>query len=171
MTDPEPDEQRVVRLREPRHRVERSAILWWTLRVLGGLVPLLAALLVAHTLVESARPWLGPILVVVAVVGAVLVLVMPTWRYRVHRWETSDEAVYSLSGWFVREWRVVPISRIQTVDTVRGPLQQALGLSTLAVTTASSRGTINIVGLNDKIATDVAEQLVEITQATPGDAT
>ena len=58
------------------------------------------------------------------------------------RWEVTDRAVYTLHGWLVREWRIAPISRVQTVDTQRGPLQQLLGLANVTVTTASARGAV-----------------------------
>ena len=58
------------------------------------------------------------------VVFAVNVVFMPTYRYWVHRWETTDQAVYTLTGWLSREWRIVPISRIQTIDTQRSALQR-----------------------------------------------
>ncbi|TDC47750.1 hypothetical protein E1281_25770 [Actinomadura sp. KC345] len=158
-------------LRPPRHTIERRAIGWWILQSLAFPGPVLVASIVAFVLWESARPWL-----VVAVAGATLVqltasVVEPLWRYRVHRWEVTDDAVYALTGWLVREWRVTPISRVQTVDAIQGPAEQLLGLSTLRVTTASSQGAVNIVGLNKGVAAEVAERLAAITQDTPGDAT
>ena len=79
--------------------------------------------------------------------------------------------MYTLSGWLVREWRIAPISRVQTVDTERGPLQQLLKLADLTVTTASARGPVKISGLDERTATELARSLTETTQATPGDAT
>lgn len=160
-----------IRLRPPRHRVERRAIVWWALRALTGVVPVVAGLGIAYAFAAPARPWVGPALVAAAVLGAGYVAVMPPWRYVVHRWETTDEAAYAASGWFVREWRVAPTSRIQTVDTVRGPLQQLLGLATVTVTTASAHGAVYLAGLDEKVAADAARQLTEITQCTAGDAT
>nr|WP_246400803.1 PH domain-containing protein [Jiangella mangrovi] len=96
---------------------------------------------------------------------------MPLWRYAVHRWEVTEDAVYAVSGWVVREWRVVPLSRIQTVDTIRGPLEQVMNLATLVVTTASSRGAVRVPGIDATVAARVAEELTKITQRTPGDAT
>ena len=159
------------RLRPPHHRVERRAIAWWTLQSLAVTVPVLAATVVTYTVWQTARPWLA-----VAVAGAVVwtvatVFVEPWWRYAVHRWETTDEAVYGLSGWLIREWRVAPISRIQTVDAVRGPIEQVLGLSTLRVTTASSKGAIGIGGLDKDVAAEIAARLTAVTERTPGDAT
>jgi membrane protein YdbS with pleckstrin-like domain len=60
---------------------------------------------------------------------------------------------------------------VQTVDAVRGPLEQVLGLATLRVTTASSAGTISIVGLDRQVAADLAERLTLVVERTPGDAT
>ncbi len=60
---------------------------------------------------------------------------------------------------------------IQTVDAVQGPIEQLLGLATLRVTTASSRGAIDIGGLDKDTAARVAEELTQIAQLIPGDAT
>lgn len=159
------------RLRPPRHRIERRAVLWWALQSLALLGPLLAGTVAAHVFWEAARPWTLVATAAAAVLLLVGAVVEPWWRYAVHRWEVTDEAVYGLSGWWVREWRVAPISRIQTVDSVRGPFEQVLGLATLRVTTASSQGAIDIVGLNHEVAAEAAEKLRAVTQRTPGDAT
>jgi membrane protein YdbS with pleckstrin-like domain len=112
---------------------------------------------------------------IVAVLTALLALgylvIMPIWRYRVHRWETTDQAVYVQRGWFTVERRIAPISRIQTVDTERGPVEQLFGLARVTVTTASAAGPLAIHGLDAPTADRLAEQLTEITQATRGDAT
>ncbi|WP_120002833.1 PH domain-containing protein [Nesterenkonia muleiensis] len=158
-------------LRPPAHRVERRAVGWWMLQSVVLSVPILAAAIVAYVLWEAARPWLVLAIVAASLLLIVGVAVEPLMRYRVHRWETTPEAVYARSGWLVREWRAAPLSRVQTVDALRGPLEQLLGLSTLRVTTASSYGAIDIGGLDQKTAARLAEDLTEITQQTPGDAT
>ncbi|WP_254716808.1 PH domain-containing protein [Actinomadura sp. WMMB 499] len=158
-------------MRPPRHRVERRAIGWWMLQSLAVSGPLLAGSVVAYALWTPARPWLVLLVGALAVLLLAGLLVEPLWRYRVHRWETTDQAVYARTGWLVREWRVAPLSRVQTVDAVQGPIEQLLGLSTLRVTTASSRGAIDIGGLDRETAARVAERLTRIAQATPGDAT
>lgn len=119
----------------------------------------------------DARAWLWWIGAAVLLLGAAYVVVMPQWRFRVHRWEVTDDAVYTSAGWLSQEWRVAPMSRIQTVDTERGPLQQLLGLSTVTVTTASAAGALQLAGLDHRLARDLVEQLTATTQATPGDAT
>lgn len=160
-----------LRLRPPRNRVDRRAISWWTAQALLVAAPPVVVLAVPAFFIAPVRLWLGIAAGVVALLGLRYVLVMPLWRYRIHRWETTEEAVYAASGWLWHEWRVAPIARIQTVDTERGPLQRMFGLSTVTVTTASAAGAIKIEGLDHELAAEVVEQLTEKTQAAPGDAT
>jgi len=157
-------------LRPPANQVSPRAVRWWQLRSLIALLvvvlPQLAALLVL-----DAPGWLLYTAIGSAVVIGLYTLLVPPLLYRIHRWEITSEAVYTLSGWLVREWRIAPISRVQTVDTERGPLQQLLKLADLTVTTASARGPVKISGLDEQTATELARTLTETTQATPGDAT
>lgn len=74
-------------------------------------------------------------------------------------------------GVIVREWRIAPLSRVQTVDSERGPLQQWLKLATVTVTTASASGPVKIKGLGQDEAAELVDRLTAITEATPGDAT
>ncbi len=160
-----------VAVRLPRQSIEKRAIGWWMLRAVLSTGIVLAALIVAAIIWPGARPWLvGPI-VAFGVLFIAKFVVEPWWRYRIHRWEIGEHATYAVTGWLVREWRVAPTSRIQTVDAVRGPLEQMLGLSTLRVTTASSAGAINVAGLDKATADAAVEQLALVAEVTPGDAT
>lgn len=145
--------------------------MWWMLRAVLVWGVLLTALLVAASLWEPARVWLAVPTIGVGAVLAAKLLVEPWWRYAVHRWEITDHATYASHGWIVREWRAAPSSRIQTVDAVRGPLEQLLGLSTLRVTTASSYGAIKIHGLDQAAAREAATRLTAVAELTEGDAT
>jgi membrane protein YdbS with pleckstrin-like domain len=158
-------------LRPPRHRVSRTAIRYWAARALAGWLVLAAAQVVwlmsadGHTGLHVAG------LVATAVVGAAHVVVMPQWRYRVHRWEVAPQAVYTRAGWVRQESRIAPISRIQTVDSERGPLEQVFGLANVTVTTASAAGPLEIHGLDHRTAQRLVDELTTAAQATRGDAT
>ncbi|MFQ6271588.1 PH domain-containing protein [Kutzneria viridogrisea] len=168
-------EQVGTRLRAPRHQVSRKAIPYWTVRALPGWVVLAGAQIVFAVVPRGpfgAQPsWLWVTLAVTVLLAVAHLLVMPRWRYRVHRWEVTPTAVYTQSGWFDQEWRVAPISRIQTVDTERGPFEQLFGLSRVTVTTASAAGPLHIHGLDEQTARDLVEELAATTQASKGDAT
>ncbi|MFV0130464.1 PH domain-containing protein [Streptomyces sp. HMX112] len=160
-----------VRLRPPRHTLNERVVAWWrTQWLLLTAVPV-AVLAVLGAVVQPARTWLLVLAAVLAVLGAVCAAFLPRWWFTVHRWEVTEDAVYVRTGYLRQEWRIAPMSRIQTVDTVRGPLEQAFRLATVTVTTASAKGAVRIEGLDHELAAELAERLTRITRATPGDAT
>ncbi|HEX2132617.1 MAG TPA: PH domain-containing protein [Actinophytocola sp.] len=161
----------VVRLRPPRNRVERRAVTYWLTNELATVAVPTVILAVLALLIGPARPWLLLSMGIVLVVGLPYAVGVPFWRYRVHRWEVTEDAVYTRSGWLWQEWRIAPMSRIQTVDTARGPLEQLFRLSSVTVTTASAAGPLKIQGLDHELAADLVERLTETTQAHRGDAT
>jgi hypothetical protein len=111
------------------------------------------------------------VVAVSAVLAVAYILVMPQWRYAVHRWETSDRAAYTQTGWLNQERRIAPISRIQTVDSHRGPLEQLLKLANVTVTTASAAGPLKIHGLDRRTAERLVDELTSRTDTASGDAT
>ena len=137
---------------------------------LGWLVVVLPAI-AAVPVVEDPPASATAAATALVLLAAAHTAIMPRWRYRVHRWEATDDAVYTQAGWLNQEWRVAPMSRIQTVDTQRGPLQQLFGLATVTVTTASAAGPLHIEGLDLRVASELVERLTATTQAAPGDAT
>ncbi len=160
-----------VTLRPPRNRVSRKAIGYWTVRALIGWLIVVAAQVIwlvsdGNNLIPHVIGLLGT-----ALAAAAHLVVMPQWRYRVHLWEATPEAVYTQAGWLNQERRIAPVSRIQTVDSERGPLEQIFGLANVTVTTASAAGPLKIDGLDHAIAQRLVEDLTANTQATPGDAT
>lgn len=157
-------------LRPPAHRPDRRAITWWRLRALVMLLVLTVPLLIALPLLDWPG-WLTAVTIATGVLCLAYTVAVPVLRFRIHRWEVTDQAVYTRTGWLVREWRIAPISRVQTVDTEHGPLQQLLRLATVTVTTASARGAVEIAGLDADAAAELARDLTETTHATPGDAT
>ena len=158
-------------LRAPAHRVSPRARRWWALQSVIGT----AVLLVPQVVVAVVLPGFASTLLLTGaatlVLGVAHVLVVPRWRYALHRWEVTDDAVHTLSGWLRLEWRIAPISRIQTVDTDRGPLQRMLGLSSVTVTTASASGALRIDGLEAGQADTLAHRLTRVAEAAGGDAT
>jgi hypothetical protein len=108
---------------------------------------------------------------VTVLLAAAHLVIMPRWRYRVHRWEVTSTAVYTQSGWLRQERRIAPLSRVQTVDTERGPLEQLFMLANVTVTTASAAGPLRIHGLDRATAGALVAELTEATSHSQGDAT
>lgn len=161
----------VAALRPPANRVSPRAVWYWFARALAGWLVVVAVQVVAMVLEWSIPPAKIPLLIVTVALAAIHLAVMPVWRYRVHRWELTDAAVYTRSGWWTQEWRIAPLSRVQTVDSARGPLARAFRLTTLTATTASAAGPVGIEGLDDRTAAELAARITAAAQASRGDAT
>ena len=97
--------------------------------------------------------------------------VVPQWRYRVHRWEVTDTAVYTQTGWWARERRIAPMSRIQTVDHAEGAIARLFGLATVTVTTASAAGALRDRRAGPDVARRLVDELTLKADAVEGDAT
>jgi len=119
---------------------------------------------------KLTAPWWAAAAALAAVTAAHAVI-MPRWRYRVHRWEVTDQALYTRSGWFSVHWRIAPISRIQTVDSHRSFLERLFGLANVTATTASAAGPVHIRGLDRAAADRLLQELALATAQIPGDAT
>ena len=148
----------------------RAPLLWAASALLSWVLPVAAQ--IWWVLVHPRPGWLHVTVAAVSVaLMAVHIGVVPLWRYRVHRWEISDQAVFSRTGWLVQEHRIAPISRVQTVDTHRGPLDRLLGLANVTVTTASSAGAVHIAALDVAVADHLVAQLTDIAAIGAEDAT
>jgi uncharacterized protein len=157
-------------LRAPGNRVSRRAIGYWTARAAASGAAVLLAELILAALSGFPVPWRAA-LIVTAVLAASHAIIMPRWRYRVHRWEVTDQALYTRSGWFSVHWRIAPISRIQTIDSHRSVGERIFGLANVTATTASAAGPVRIHGLDRALADRLLDQLAVATGRTPGDAT
>lgn len=156
-------------LREPSGRVSaRAPLIWAVGAVVRGLL-LGAALVVAVAVEVFTMPWWGWLLYAAAVVG--YAVVMPAYRYRVHRWESTETAVYTQRGWLTRERRVAPMSRVQTVDLEQTAISRLFGLANVTVTTASAAGPLRIEALDVEVAQRLVDELTGRAQAEGGDAT
>jgi membrane protein YdbS with pleckstrin-like domain len=107
-----------------------------------------------------------------AIALGILVLVWVHLRYRIWTYRVREDALYLERGVVTTVKTVAPHVRIQHVDTQRGPLERALGLSTLVVYTAGSRGAdVAIPGLRTDVAADLQRRVKELAiESEGGDA-
>jgi uncharacterized protein len=159
-------------IHDPAGRPSPRAVRFWTLDAISGWT--------FFVVLQVVWMWIGNYwsdpyhlggLTLTVIAATVHAAIMPRWRYSVHRWEITDDAIFVRSGWLTQETRVAPISRVQTVDSRRGLLSRIMGLTTVKITTASSAGALTIHALDDAVAEDVVAKLAAIAQHNAGDAT
>lgn len=103
----------------------------------------------------------GAFLVFEALAVLRAVLLYRSWRY-----EVREDSLYLTRGVFTRVQTVAPYVRVQHIDTKRSPFERILGLSSLVVYTAGSRGAdVTIPGLTDERAAELQRRLKRLAIA------
>jgi hypothetical protein len=132
-----PVDDAVAPLPEPTDRLPLDALSYWraetALQALGALV----VTLVAASVLPS--PWKWLVLVVAVVGGAAAVAVVPRLRHRRWRYAVRDTEIDIRHGTFVVKRTVVPIRRVQHVETESGPLQSFFEVASVAFFTAAGK--------------------------------
>jgi membrane protein YdbS with pleckstrin-like domain len=150
---------------EPAERLDpRAKTLWRITGALNTLPLLTGATFGGWALVRLAdRPLLVGVLPVLVVLALVVlsVGVMPGLRWRRWRYEIRTDEVDLQRGIFWVARTLVPLARIQHVDTRQGPLQRRFGLATVVFYTAA--GPNQIPELSTPVAAGVRDRIAELT--------
>lgn len=145
---------------EPTRRLAPSAFGVWALQsgafwVVAGVVVLVTTGGVDSSLVRVLR-WLP-------LVGLVLgVTVVPMVRLRRWRWDVDPDALVIRHGVFTVRQTVVPMVRVQHVDTTSNLLEQAFDLATVQVHTTA--GSHKIPLLTDHQARELRTRIADLAQ-------
>ena len=131
--------------------------LWWTQAAIVALLVCLVAVAV-DLLVELPVPR-GVLTGGTVLVAGVAAVALPVARYRRWRYALRHEDLWIRHGVWWLVVTVVPLARLQFVDTRQGPLDRAFGLSQLVVHTASSGATTTLPGLDSDEAEGLRDRL------------
>lgn len=150
----------------PANRLDQRVIGVWRIQALVSAVPVLLGMLVLAW--ALARYTELPVLL--ALVPALLVAVwlilsltaVPAYRYRRWRWEVTADEIRLQRGVIIIERTVIPMVRVQHVDTSQGPINGAFGLSEVHVATAA--GKHSIPALADAQATELRDRIAELAR-------
>lgn len=140
----------------------RVVLLWrmgWLMRTLF----LSAAAAVSLVWLELPLP--SPAIVAgIFVLGLAMTLAWPPLQYRHWGFAVRQNDVFVRHGVLWRTTSVVPHGRIQHVDTQQGPLERAVGLSSVVMFTAGTVGaTLAIAGLSQADAESLRERLAQLS--------
>lgn len=145
---------------EPSRRLAPAARRLWRLE---GLFSALVALVAAGVLQAVAGGTLALLGWVAAVaVGVVVAVLVPELRWRRWRWEVRAHEIDIRRGTLTVTRTLVPMLRVQHVDTRRDLLQQRLGLATVVFHTAA--GANEIPALTVAEADHVRDRIAELAR-------
>jgi len=154
------------RLLPPKEHLDpRARTMWYVSESIQGAIWVVIVVAIAGTLLrftEITRWWVYLVAGAIIVGSIVETAVSPAWRYRYWRYEIREDEVDLQHGWLVKTRQLVPMSRIQHVDTRRSPLQQRFGLSSVVFFTAA--GSLEIPALSQEMAADVRDRIAELAK-------
>ncbi len=129
---------------EPTERIDIRALTVW--RLTGGISTLIVWLIVAAACVALSKIGLPSrwttlvlvILIAVAVIYAVVVVaIVPMVRWRRWRYQVTERGIDLQRGVLFIRRTLVPMSRVQHVDTMQGPLLRHYQLASVHIATAA----------------------------------
>jgi membrane protein YdbS with pleckstrin-like domain len=147
-------------LPEPTERLPAEALSYWRVTTAATAVVAVAISVAATAALGSPWSWLVPI--VVAAAGVAAVGLAPGLRHRRWRYAVREQEIDIRHGTFVVKRTVVPIRRVQHVDTEQGPLQGMFGLASVAFHTAA--GETEIPALRQGQAELVRARIAELAR-------
>jgi len=159
-----PDAELTVRP-EPAEHIDRRAVRAWRVAGAAGATITLVIATAVGFLIErlSGAWWLVAIPFIIAIANAVIVVwIIPTVRWRQWRYAVTERDVDLKRGIVVITRTLVPMTRVQHVDTTQGPIMRHYGLATVIIATAAGAQEIPALSL------EVAEALRDRIAALAG---
>jgi membrane protein YdbS with pleckstrin-like domain len=152
------------RLSVPRLQLDpRAKQLWRLGSAISGLVTVAVvalAALGAQRVAEFDIRWAWLAIGVTFALAALNAWISPALRYRYWRYEIRADETDLQHGWFTRTRQLVPMARIQHVDTRSGPLDRRFGLASVVLYTAA--GAALIPALATDVAADVRDRIATL---------
>jgi membrane protein YdbS with pleckstrin-like domain len=145
-----------------RHRLPARVTRYWRWRTFYSSLPLLV-LLISGAIALPWGPWWvrwGIVGVSVVVIAACLII-LPPIRYRVFWYAISQTEIDVQRGIIFTKRSVLPMRRVQTLFSERGPIADHYRLANLRIRTAA--GSVRLSGLDRREADELSERISRLT--------
>lgn len=148
---------------EPSEMLDPRALRVWRINAAIGTlfvwIPAIVVVVVTY-FADWIWPWPLLILILPVLITILQVFVIPPLEWKRWRYEVTEREVDMQRGVFVMTRTLVPMSRVQHVDTQQGPVLRAYGLSAVTITTAG--GGHEIPGLSEEVAGEVRDRIAAL---------
>ena len=130
-----------------------SSLFWWILPFIYGFVAL-----------GGGAPRWGIFVIsgLVVLYTALQASIIQTIRWNRWRYQIDEHEIYLKFGIFIIRRILIPVNRIQHVDTRQGPILRSFGLSSVTITTAAT--THEIPALSDEVADEVRNRISNLAR-------
>lgn len=155
---------------QPKHRIAPDAIKAW--RITAAIYIFFLWLLIIAGFVVS---YIFEFTYLYAIIGAVIgiiaiylfVYLIPKLRYRRWRYEIFEQEIYIQHGILIVTRTIIPMIRVQHVDTKQGPILKKYQLATVSISTAAT--THEIPALVDEDASSLRDRISTLARVDEDD--
>lgn len=164
------EEKRDLMRAEPKHTIALDAIKAWriTASFYVGVLWVLAIGGLVFSIIYSISLWYTSISLIVCLISTyVFVFLLPTIRWRRWRYEIFEQEVYIQHGIIIVSKTLVPMIRVQHVDTKQGPILKRFRLASVTISTAAT--THEIPALVESDASELRDRLSKLAKADEDD--
>lgn len=144
----------------PQQTIDRDALKAWRISGLisAAVYTIVSGLLLFLTLRFDWPSWIFTVAFLAAAAGAYAETVLvPALRWKHFRYDIHEHEIDLLYGIFIRRRVLIPMVKVQHVDTKQGPLLRRYGLATVTFSTAA--GSHEIPALNEATAERVRNRI------------
>ncbi|MCC3358077.1 PH domain-containing protein [Bacillus sp. REN16] len=136
----------------PQNRIsERALTVWKTSAIITSLigwVMTIAALVL--TIIFDWPYWIFAILLVLSIFESILtIIILPKLKWKRWRYEVHEHEIDLQRGVLIVKRTVIPMNRVQHVDTQQGPLLRKHHLATVTISTAATVHSIPALDLEE----------------------
>lgn len=147
---------------EPKHLIAANAMKAWRISAIIYMIILwllIIGLAVLTYVLDFSFLYTGIAGLMGILFTFLFVYVVPRLRYRRWRYEIFEQEVYIQHGILIRTRTIIPMIRVQHVETEQGPILKKYRLATVMISTAATTHQIPALtdedasGLQDRIST------------------
>lgn len=127
---------------QPQHKIAHDAMKVWRIHASISMTVLWLAIitLLVLTIIFDFNYIFALIAGIIGIVFIFLfVYLIPDLRYRRWRYEIFEQEIYIQHGILIRTRTLVPMIRVQHVDTEQGPILKKFHLATVSISTAAGK--------------------------------
>lgn len=150
----------------PKETLDPKALTVWRIRgVIGSLIfaliPLIYITIAAIGFLPIPPSWVIVMILLIIILEAIFAIALiPSLRLRYWRYEVTESEIDLYRGIFVRTRTLIPMTRVQHVDTKEGPLYRYYNLAAVVISTAATQH--EIPALSNETANELRDRISEL---------
>lgn len=137
---------------QPQYQLPKKAVTVW--RLYGLIQTMILALLAAGAVFLTIKfdwpLWIQWVMIAAVVLSIICsIIIFPAIRWKIWRYEVREQEIEIQSGLFVVKRTLIPMVRVQHVDTEQGPILKKYNLANISISSAATVHTIPMLELED----------------------